>query len=446
MAGEEFDEESRFCSDCTDDYWLKDKIGRYGIMGLCSVCKNEAGITISFHTLAEWLEAIWREWFHPGEDVPVFSENSDRIEYDQRGDDPYLLINELLRCCSDEEAVTLSVMALMGRGDHYEIMQGGDALLDECTNYQRRDVPRYLVDQCWRDFVVDLKHHTRYFNQGAIRFFDKLFEDLGEVHTYVSCAPFVLSAEKKSVIQQYEPGSLAIYRARKAGDQNTLKCILNEPDTELTNPPDYLAAEGRMNPKGISYFYGAQDRVTCVAELRPSLGEKAVSSEFELIAPVQLLDLTLLAEGLHARSESLFDENYPERRIHRKLLSRLHWLIAQPVVSGADLEYLPTQAMAEYLARRNSPRIDGIIFESVQRKDGRNIVLFPHVLNKTNHSANDFIDNTLAIQIKPNTLVLHETTRIEYGFEERMIVDGEIEYLDKDLQDDYEYEHFLSPM
>lgn len=438
MSVDDFDADSQFCSDCTYDYWLKGKIGLHGIEGPCSVCENEDGFTISFQTLAEWVEEIWREWFHIGESVPVLSEDSDRIHYDQRGDEPYLLINELLRCCNEEEAVTLSLMALMGRRDHYEIMQGGEELFNDCMLYQKRDVPKSLVDRYWNNIVLDLKHHTRYFNGRAIEFFNKLFEDLGEVHTYVSRDPFVLPAEKRSVIQRYEPGSLAIFRARKVEDHYALIKILENPDTELTNPPDRLAAEGRMNPKGISYFYGAENRETCVAELRPSLGERAITAEFELIAPVQLLDLSLLAFGHHKRSESMFDENYIERRIHRKLLSQLHRLIAQPVSNGGNLEYLPTQAMAEYLARRTSPRIDGIIFESVQRNGGRNIVLFPHVLNKDNHSASDNLTSTLALKLKPKALVLHETTKIEYDFVNRAIVDGEIERSDEDVWDDYD--------
>jgi hypothetical protein len=94
--------------------------------------------------------------------------------------------------------------------------------------------------------------------------------------------------------------------------------------------------------------------------------------------------------------------------------------------------------MAEYLARRASPRVDGIIFESVQRKDGRNIVLFPHVLGNENHSAIDFMITDSAIKFKPNTLVLHKVARIEYSSEEREIAD------DKEHgYDNYEYEGYL---
>jgi hypothetical protein len=39
-------------------------------------------------------------------------------------------------------------------------------------------------------------------------------------------------------------------------------------------------------------------------------------------------------------------------------------------------DYLATQAIADFLATENCPVLDGIIFRSVQVKDGRNVVLF----------------------------------------------------------------------
>jgi len=39
-------------------------------------------------------------------------------------------------------------------------------------------------------------------------------------------------------------------------------------------------------------------------------------------------------------------------------------------------DYLATQAVADFLATDNDPRLDGIIFGSAQAKTGRNVVLF----------------------------------------------------------------------
>ena len=44
-----------------------------------------------------------------------------------------------------------------------------------------------------------------------------------------------------------------------------------------------------------------------------------------------------------------------------------------------EFEYLPTQAVSEYLAEQIEPRLDGIVFHSSQTAgQGRNVVLFNH--------------------------------------------------------------------
>jgi hypothetical protein len=437
---EEYDEDAQFCCDCTEDIWLNAKIRLHGSEGLCSVCKAEDEPVISFGKLAEWLEEIWRQWFHVGTEYPNFSNDSDRVHYEQHGDDAVLLISELIKCSLDDEVVTRSLIALMARGDDREIMDGGEPLIDDGQLYQHRKLIRSEVDLRWTNFVLNLKHHTRYFNNNALELLHQLFDELRDVHVSNSGFSFLLASQKEDrpVVLKYESRSLVVFRARKVDSPDDQLKIIESPDSELSNPPDRLAKEGRMNAKGISYFYGAEDRETCVAELRPSLSDKAISAEFEVIESVQLLDLTLLSDAHHKHPESMFDDKYSDKRIHRQLLRQLHWLIAQPVSDGNSLEYLPTQVMAEYLARCTNPKIDGVIFESVQRKGGRNIVFFPHVLNKTNHSATDFTTTTSAIRLKPNTLVLHETTQIEYCFKHRKIVDREIEGAYEGCDRDYD--------
>ena len=51
--------------------------------------------------------------------------------------------------------------------------------------------------------------------------------------------------------------------------------------------------------------------------------------------------------------------------------------MARPVMPDDEaVEYLPTQAVADFLATMNEPRLDGIVFPSAQTKAGRNVVLF----------------------------------------------------------------------
>ncbi|MDX7018912.1 RES family NAD+ phosphorylase, partial [Klebsiella aerogenes] len=49
-----------------------------------------------------------------------------------------------------------------------------------------------------------------------------------------------------------------------------------------------------MNAKGISVFYGATSKTNAVSEVRPPVGSFVVVSEFRVLRPVRLLDLTVL--------------------------------------------------------------------------------------------------------------------------------------------------------
>ena len=133
-----------------------------------------------------------------------------------------------------------------------------------------------------------------------------------------------------------------------------------------------------MNAPGIPVFYGAMDAATCIAEARAPVGSKVVVAKFELLRPVCLLDFDALAEIFVKGSH--FDPNYAERAARAAFLKRLVREICRPVMPQDEtIEYLATQVVAEYLANKLNPRLDGIIFRSSQTGGtGRNLVLFNH--------------------------------------------------------------------
>ena len=157
-----------------------------------------------------------------------------------------------------------------------------------------------------------------------------------------------------------------------------LKSILELPSREIGPPPSKLAKAGRMNPQGISVFYGAMDKHTCMSEVRAPVGSSVVVGKFELLTTIRLLDLDALA-GVYAGG-SIFDPDYIERKGRAAFFRHLVSEISRPVMPQDEgLEYLSTQAVAEYLAQKTNPRIDGIIFRSSQTGgEGRNLVLFNH--------------------------------------------------------------------
>jgi hypothetical protein len=133
-----------------------------------------------------------------------------------------------------------------------------------------------------------------------------------------------------------------------------------------------------MNAAGISVFYGAMEADTCIAEARAPVGSFVVLGPFELARTVRILDLDVLTRVV--TDESWFDPGFTVRSNRAAFLRHLVQEIGRPIMPrDEEFEYLPTQAVSEYLASCVEPKLDGILFHSAQTAgEGRNIVLFNH--------------------------------------------------------------------
>jgi hypothetical protein len=131
-----------------------------------------------------------------------------------------------------------------------------------------------------------------------------------------------------------------------------------------------------MNPHGISVFYGATDPLVALAEIRPPVGSRVVVGKFELMRSVRLLDLEALRK-LQVKG-SIFDPNFMQRLRKAKFLEWLSHRITTPVMPEDEAyDYLPTQAIADFLATNANPLLHGILYRSVQGPVGNfNVVLF----------------------------------------------------------------------
>src|SRR5258708_23458793 len=109
--------------------------------------------------------------------------------------------------------------------------------------------------------------------------------------------------------------------------------------------------------------------------MRPALGGDTAVIELQTTKPLRVLDFTRLQEP-HGEGLSYFQPDFTAEVERRAFLRRLHTLISQPVVPGREADYLSTQTMAEYLAHVHEEPFDGIMFKSVQRAGGVNVVLF----------------------------------------------------------------------
>lgn len=105
-----------------------------------------------------------------------------------------------------------------------------------------------------------------------------------------------------------------------------------------------------------------------------------------MVRPLSLLDLTSL-DLVADEKGSVFDADYIHRLKRAEFLRGLSRRISKPVMpDNQPRDYLPTQAIADFLATAADPPLDGIIYPSVQAgpshrifgssEDRRNVVLF----------------------------------------------------------------------
>lgn len=181
--------------------------------------------------------------------------------------------------------------------------------------------------------------------------------------------PLLVEAGPKTAYQSF-------YRARVFQSELNLKQALKHPDRTLGPPPSEVATAGRMNAHGISVFYGATDPAVAVAEVRPPVGSSVAVAQFDIIKPIRLLDLSALEKVFP--SGSFFDPEYVGIIRRAKFLRSLCQKMVRPVMPNDEpLEYLATQAVADFLATDSTCSVDGILFPSVQvAGDMLNVVLF----------------------------------------------------------------------
>lgn len=210
-------------------------------------------------------------------------------------------------------------------------------------NYNYRD---------WENFCNYLISENRYILNDKYK---KLTEEILE-----------LAKERETFIEQ---GSI-FWRARISKGIKVVegKGIVSD----RYNKEDMLAPQtkedakaGRVNPEGISYLYLAENLETAIAEKKPFIGDSITVAAFALNRKVKIVDIK---QGAPSLPEAFFSKN---KDLFNHLWFGIKMSFSVPVKNPKG--YIPTQYIAE-LFKNNG--YDGIKFDSVQRRDNFNIVLF----------------------------------------------------------------------
>ncbi|GGK49374.1 RES family NAD+ phosphorylase [Aliivibrio fischeri] len=356
-------EDNLVCTVCIGEEFLSQQINSLNVQ-TCDYC-NESFPCTRIRDISSQVENVLIKHFKRTPNSPESWQEAalrdKEIDYEwYRDGDPLLdVICEILQV---NQQIAEDVLELLPEKSTYDDFD--ECAHDESAHYidSRNVDPEW--EAMWRNLETSIKSEARFFNQTATQVLDEVFNNVGDLKTHVG-SPAIVAAGPKTTIEY-------LYRARVHRDDFSLQKTLSSPDTELAPPPSYLASAGRMNPRGISCFYGAIEQSTAISEVRPFVGSYVVVGKFEIIRPLKLIDISALRD-IRANG-SLFDSDYYRAEQQAIFLETLSNQISRPVQPHeAELEYLTTQLVAEYLG----VKWDGIIFSSSQTATpSKNIVLF----------------------------------------------------------------------
>jgi len=387
------EEKLSICHECVSDNFLKKEIRANGKLGKCSYCEmNRKAVQLKW--LAENIHSAIEEHFYLTSNEPtpleyaMLSDKESNYDWERKGEPVKYLIQDIAGVVESVADDVQTYLSFYYGGDPKDFEENP---YDEEACYEEQTPDRYAFQESWNFFCQEIRYRARFFSQSAAEVLGQLFDNVDSLRTF----------DGRSVIHSAGPKSenSEIFRARVSQTQDTLDRILQNPVQELGAPPPKSSKNGRMNAAGISVFYGAADADTCIAEVRPPIGSHVVVGRFQIIRDIRLLNLDMLTQ-VYAKG-SYFDSEYGGRKGLAAFLRNLVGELIKPVMPDEEtFEYLPTQVVAEYLAEKINPRIDGIIFESSQiEAEGQNIILFYN-----------------SCGVKPYSLPPDTTVTVNYGW------------------------------
>lgn len=361
----------RICYECIGERFLSNEVATAGVTAKCDYC-DQMEASWALEQLAERMETVFDNHFTRTNEQPDSWQERMQVDRESsyvwsREGQPTVeafqdAANIDLEVAEDVQAILFDKYA---SDDPFDI--DGETEFSADCHYDEKGANDEKWQEDWRKFERSIQNEARFFSRTSATHLTKVFGNIDSLKT-ITHQPLVVDAGPQSSLNHF-------YRARVFQSEEPLLEALCYPDKELGPPPSRLASAGRMNALGISVFYGATSIESAVAEVRPPVGSRVVVAKFNVLRPLRLLDLTSL-EHAHDTG-SIFDLTLKDRLERVAFLRSVGKRMTRAVMPDDQaLDYLATQAIADFLATENEPALDGILFQSAQAKEGRNVVLF----------------------------------------------------------------------
>jgi hypothetical protein len=299
------------CPNCFNHDFIKDyiKVNREK-SGKCSICFSSKVPLINPKSLSDYFQPI----------IDLYQVSSSGKSLVNRMQEDWLVFENSLTDTKKTQLLSVITGDVVSKKSLFESRYShGSAFLSS-----------------WEEFKKELQHENRFFPKKAID-----TEQIKELIDYL-----ILDTSKNPRF---------IYRSRINREKR--EYLIDE----MGKPPDEKAPDGRANPKGISYFYGASDEKTSIAETRPYKSEIISVGKFQLKNDVKLIDLR--RPILSISPFEMDDDNLILlHKDHMPFLKHLSQSLSIPVLPyKKELEYLPTQYLCELIKDKG---FDGIVFKS----------------------------------------------------------------------------------
>ncbi len=399
------------CFRCIGEAYLRAEIQHDGRRRRCSYCDRTAK-SYSIGQLSERIEDVFQAHYDRTSDQPnswqqtMLSDRESNYDWERDGEP---VVHAIASAADMPEEAAQNIQSILDDqySDFDSAAMGEETEFSSESYYEERSTDDRAWREEWENFERRLKTEARFFSRTAAAHLAGIFQGI-EAMSARDGRPLVIDAG---------PGTemTAFYRARAFQSDERLEVALCRPDQHLGSPPSGFAGAGRMNARGISVFYGANEARVAIAEVRPPVGSQVAVARFEIVRPLRLLDLRALSDV--AEGGSVFDPALASRLERAMFLRSLSQRITRPVMPDDEaFEYLPTQAIADFLATESDPPLDGIVFPSVQAAgDVLNVVLF----HKAARVAG--IDVPAGTEIKARTGQMYEE-----GWETEYVVTEEV--------------------
>lgn len=235
---------------------------------------------------------------------------------------------------------SIKAQALLG-----EILNDGEIVR---KNYLPLNIPVLAAVDKWTSFRTEIMWKNRFFFRHEL--------DLERLKALFDS---YLETDASDFFNQ-------IFRARIQLDNSPI------PLDQMGRPLAAHAKSGRANPVGIPYLYAASTAETAIAETRPHPGDLLSVAQYRVTDSLRLLNLLYPRKTISPFW--LVDESELSALRHDlAFLCHLEGELSKPILPRiADLEYLPTQYLCEFIKNCG---YDGVVFKS-SISTGANIALF----------------------------------------------------------------------